>query len=303
LFYFTPFQSAIAVDKLASGQIHQISPIDTNCITAEIITPTDAVVPRAKAECSESTGTADVRAGSGRLVTRAVSATATALFEYPFTIESSVASDSFIPMKVNVIVDWASMLKNTRKLKFAGSSSLDVYIQLRRTTGELVARKLIFGSRHEGISGCISIPTDLASTRQLALGCFLARYQYIDSPATFVSLDAVVQVGETYEIELGITANAQAKFSLDPNDNVVATTPIFVPINEFPIPGRTDSPGLKWENMTISMGTDPADVVADLQRQIDEMRDDLENHTHDYLTGPGSGHNSKQATSSPAIIP
>ena len=55
--------------------------------------------------------------------------------------------------------------------------------------------------------------------------------------------------------------------------------------------------------MVVTIGTDPAALVADLQEQIDQLREDLENHTHTYLTGRGMGHNNTQAISSPAIIP
>ncbi len=50
-------------------------------------------------------------------------------------------------------------------------------------------------------------------------------------------------------------------------------------------------------------------AVEDLQEQIDgledgliELEDGLQNHTHEYLTGKGSGHNNTTATSGPADI-
>ena len=55
--------------------------------------------------------------------------------------------------------------------------------------------------------------------------------------------------------------------------------------------------------MAVTVGTDPAMLVAGLQEQIDELREDLENHTHNFLTGQGAGHNNVLAVSSPPIIP
>jgi hypothetical protein len=45
------------------------------------------------------------------------------------------------------------------------------------------------------------------------------------------------------------------------------------------------------------------EVIEDLQQQIDDLKDGLQNHAHEYLTGRGNGHNNTLATSGTAIIP
>jgi len=46
----------------------------------------------------------------------------------------------------------------------------------------------------------------------------------------------------------------------------------------------------------------PNEVLDDIQQQIDDLQNGLENHSHEYLTGKGKGHNNTIATSGPAVI-
>ncbi len=47
--------------------------------------------------------------------------------------------------------------------------------------------------------------------------------------------------------------------------------------------------------------TNFSDLIIGLQTQIDELRNYTENHTHEYLTGKGQGHNNTNANTSPPM--
>ncbi len=56
-----------------------------------------------------------------------------------------------------------------------------------------------------------------------------------------------------------------------------------------------DFGGVKWSNLSLTVGTDPFQA-------IDSLRELLETHTHTYLTGKGEGHNNTEATTSMAVF-
>ena len=52
----------------------------------------------------------------------------------------------------------------------------------------------------------------------------------------------------------------------------------------------------------VALNVIPKVIDEDIQQQIDDLKDGLQNHAHEYLTGKGKGHNNTLATSGPAII-
>jgi len=44
------------------------------------------------------------------------------------------------------------------------------------------------------------------------------------------------------------------------------------------------------------------EAIEDILLQLEDLQNGLQNHTHDYLTGKGRGHNNTVATSGPAVI-
>jgi len=66
----------------------------------------------------------------------------------------------------------------------------------------------------------------------------------------------------------------------------------------------------RWTDLTVIAGSDPfdpidsltervdtlEDKVKDLEEDLDELRGDFDGHTHEYLTGRGTGHNNTTAT-------
>jgi hypothetical protein len=58
-----------------------------------------------------------------------------------------------------------------------------------------------------------------------------------------------------------------------------------------------------WDDLTIAAGSDVFGAIADLDGRVEkletdvaDLREDFENHTHEYLTGKGVGHNNTVAT-------
>jgi hypothetical protein len=103
------------------------------------------------------------------------------------------------------------------------------------------------------------------------------------SEASSISADLVR--GHTYRVLL--TLSIEGKGAL--NANVL-------------LDYATGGWGLWWNSLTVSVAPDILEEIARLWAAIDELRDDLEHHTHTYLTGRGEGHNNTEATTSPAII-
>lgn len=67
--------------------------------------------------------------------------------------------------------------------------------------------------------------------------------------------------------------------------------------------------GLFWNNFEVAVAPDLAEKVAELdarvtvlEEEVVSLRNDLESHTHTYMTGRGTGHNNTEAQTSAAII-
>lgn len=289
---------------LEAGKRHVVSPTDTECLEIEIVEPENAPLPTAVAECDTATGVADVAADDG-LSFRNVRVVASSAFQFVFSVsdEGSGGAPSFVPINVVVPTQWAARLINGHFIELQGNASLDIFVQLRQDPdpdanmggerGKVLVREPIVGASHGGVSGCLTLPTDPVSISLAAIGCLASFVQRVQGGGN-VSLDAVVEVGRGYNLELVMTARAESNLTTPQN-------PARVTARSFPV--VPDRPGLKWTEMIVTIGTDPAALVAELQEQIDQLREDLENHTHNYQTGPGVGHNNTQAISSPAIIP
>lgn len=295
LFAPTPASAQMVLDP---GQSHVITPAQTNCLQPiESVISSDTAIATAQADCDTATGEADVDTkvvGNGN----SVEAIAASVFQFPFVIMDvgGGTGPSRVPIHVAASTEWATRLLNDHAFALQGHASMDILLQLREdpvpggSRGRVIERTTILGATHGGISGCLSIPTDPAGAVSMAISCALTLAQRLRG-STLATLSAVVEVGKTYSIELQIVARASdigtVGYVAESSSDVIAP----------------QAPGLKWERMVINVGTDPNVVVADLQRQIDELREALEHHTHNFLTGKGAGHNDVLAVSSPAIIP
>lgn len=304
---FSPIPAG-AQAVLDSGQSYTITPAQTECLTIEVLDPPNALLPVASAECDTATGTADVKAWDGEsLIT--VDALASSVFQYQFRVEDvgGAIGPSQVPIHVRIpLVEWAAHLYNNHIFEegiagLGGFASLDIVLQLRQdpdpdaatggNRGTAIQKASILGATHGGALGCLTIPTDPASLASAAVSCALAVFQSLEGNS-FASLNAVVEVGRTYNLELLVTAHAHSGASGALLSASASTHNLIHPNDR-----------LKWSQMVVTIGTDPAMLVADLQNQIDELREALKTHTHTYLTGKGVGHNNTVAVSSAAIIP
>jgi len=60
--------------------------------------------------------------------------------------------------------------------------------------------------------------------------------------------------------------------------------------------------GVWWNDLSVSIAPDLNERIDSLQAEIDQLRSQLENHKHIYLTGKGEGHNNTEAQTSVAIF-
>jgi len=304
---------AAALTVLDSGQSYTITPPQTECLTIEVQDPAKgfAVPDFAAAECNAATGFADVKA-SDKLIPYTVDAVASSVFLFQFWVQDvgGAMGPSQVPIHVRVPVEWAAYLFNDHVLDSSnnhfsrdpngGNAGLDIILQLRQdpdpnaatggSRGTIIEKASILGARHGGIAGCLSVPTDPAGVASMAISCLLTVGQSLEGNS-FASLSAVVEVGRTYNLELLVTARAHSGPE-NPIDSASASTHSLL-----------NPDGLRWSQMVVTVGTDPAMLIAGLQNQIDELRKALEGHTHTYLTGKGTGHNNTVAVSSSAILP
>jgi hypothetical protein len=50
-----------------------------------------------------------------------------------------------------------------------------------------------------------------------------------------------------------------------------------------------------WSDLSVTAGADPFERIAELEQEVDQLREDFEGHSHTYLTGRGAGHNNTEA--------
>jgi hypothetical protein len=307
---FSPIP-ALAQAVLDSGQSYTITPPQTECLEIEVQDPEKGgLVPDfASAQCDTATGIADVKATDIQSL-YTVDAVASSVFQYQFRIEDvgGAIGPSQVPIHIRVPVDYVAYLYNNHLFEaednaiqlLEGIASLDIILQLRQDPdpdaatgglrGTVIEKTSILSAENAGIGNCFTIPTDGPGVISGTFSCLLALFQSLEGSAQ-ASLSAVIEVGRTYNLELLVTARAHSDANLALTGATASTRSTFSP------------DGLRWNQMVVTVGTDPAMLVADLQKQIDELREALKSHTHTYLTGKGVGHNNTVAVSSAAIIP
>jgi len=110
-----------------------------------------------------------------------------------------------------------------------------------------------------------------------------------------ISKESVVNLvrGHTYRAHLSIRIEAWAFSGGNLNIDYFEGTfdPIFL-----------NPQGAWWNELKINIGADLVERIDLLEAKVNQLEEDLENHTHSYLTGRGKGHNNEEAESSPAIL-
>lgn len=104
-----------------------------------------------------------------------------------------------------------------------------------------------------------------------------------------IAMPLSLTTGHEYRIVLHVKLDAN-RF----NPSLLVSSDFFAPVaanwNSL-----FDFGGVKWSNLSLTVGTDPFQA-------IDSLRELLEIHTHTYLTGKGVGHNNTEATTSMAVF-
>ncbi len=116
-----------------------------------------------------------------------------------------------------------------------------------------------------------------------------------------VNLSASLTRGHDYEVRL--IAQCASAFEATATNVICA----YAPWNEGY--GVDFGDGfIAWSNFELSIEPDTLEMIGDLRQDLDaltlevqQLREEFENHTHIYLTGKGVGHNNTEAVTSTAI--
>jgi hypothetical protein len=303
---------ASPVTELAPGNRYVLEPGDAECFEtahAEPIGGLDPLCPiRAGATC-EADGQASLAVISC-VTLRSASASAHAHYQVWFQVKPppevalapAAAQPSFVPIHVYAPdVVWDLRLRNGAVDEEAGLSSARYALRLRADPaddlverGEIVTEESVLLASHGGISGCMSIPTGVDDLVNLAISCQLATAQFQQGRAS-PSLSAIVEVGRTYNLELAVDFAAHKRATLKPTAlEVSGRRDEFDPTRI--LPGETN---LKWSRLVVTIGSD----TSALERQLEALRADFEQHGHTYRTGPGADHNSIGVSTSRPSVP
>lgn len=295
--------SAPAQIVIQPGTSRTLRPQHAICVKTSGVNPPDTV-PGALAEAAcptvSSSGETEVFVSSGRTI-RSVHGTAKVWFEGRFQVGNAPTEDaaSLVPIYIRVPVDWTALFVNTYVLPELNRvvADFNIILRLRKlppgnadSRGTVIAEDRLVGASHAGASGCITMTKSKVRAATSLASC-VTNLVVRERGSSVGEISTLVEVGVSYNLELEVEVNVAhlATPGVGPTGADVGSDGL--------------SPVMNWSRMQIAVGTDPRDLVADLQRQIDELREDLENHTHVYLTGRGLGHNNTEAVSSPATIP
>jgi len=289
-----PARAGVVTD-LASGAVHHITPDDAECFSSGFGDTSDGFLCpiRGFAQCTED--------GQARLsviscvVFKAAEGGAHAHYQFWFRVLPSGGGSpggppSYVPIHIFAPdVIWDLKLSNGSLDESAGTSSAVYRLRLRRdpvndtsSRGTRVAETSVLIASHGGISGCLSIPTGVDDVANLFISCTLAADQ-IQQGAASPSINAIVEVGRVYNLELAMDFNASKRFTVKPTSLAVSNR-LEEGDPEGPLGGENV---MKWSEFVITVGS----ATDDLQAQIVALRDRLEQHSHRYLTGSGAGHN------------
>jgi hypothetical protein len=288
---------AAEVVDLAAGAVHTVTPADTECVASSFDdgNPNTLCPIRSGAIC-EPGGEAGLDVITCVTLLEA-EGSAHAQYQFWFRVKPAAsggtaasAAPSFVPIQIFAPdVLWDLKLLNGSLSESAGVATATYFLRLRSnpsndaaSPGTVVTQTPILLATHGGISGCLSVPTGIDDVVNLAISCVLASNQ-IQQGGASPSLSAIVEVGRAYSVELAMDLHLMKRFTLKPTELEVSGR-----LDENDPPGPiADGNVMKWSKFVITIGS----ATDDLQRQIDELRDRLEHHSHPYLTGAGAGQN------------
>lgn len=298
--------TAIAEQVVTAGGVYTIFPANTQCITET--RGQEGALPKVEASCDTNTGQAEVTVASNSSL-RALDMQANARFQKWISIAPTpdVPAQSLVPVHIRIPhIEWNFRLFNDVILEYFGRASANILLTVRENPtvedpgignpagrGKIIEQRRILAASHGGLgAGCLvsSMAAIAAGKPGPVVKCVASSAMKIEQEAS-VSLNVMLRAGTTYNIEIEVQGMATKKLNVPENLNFVSVKP--------PLANK---PFMQWNKMVVSVATDPQAVIADLQKQIDELRYLLEHHTHEYLTGRGQGQNNTTAETSTLLI-
>lgn len=298
--------SAGAQQVLQSGFVYEFRPLDMDCF--EQTRGQEGVLPNVEAFCDPGAGAAEVTVASNGSL-RALNMEAHARFQQWLAVEAipDASQQSLIPVHFRIPkVETKVNLFNDTLTAFFGHAGVNILFTIRQDPlqanpdlgnsslrGMIVEQRRVVSASHGGLGGgcLVSSIAAVATASPGAIFKCTALVAMRLREESSVSLTVLLEAGRTYNVELELEAFVSKVVNPPMNPNFVSVRPRLA-----------GDPVLKWNKMIVSVGTDPRAVTADLQRQIDELRDALERHTHKYLTGRGRGHNNTEAETSTMLL-
>lgn len=301
---------ATAQQALTPGKVNIISPADLSCLTSEtVVNPGNRMTIR-KA-CTGPRVQLYIDSGT-TLVPDTINVQANAKLSVQFRIDeptTGVASGTWLPIHVAVPVSWTGRAFNdsVAPVDVVANLAVNSFVSLREgdptdiaVNGRLISGVPFQGFTHGGPNACLSTSKDKISAALKGVKCLVGTVMK-DEGTSHVDIAAVVQAGKTYNIEIELIGEL---FSLNTGTPITPSGQLIVghPRINFEADGGEDLGLSVTGDILVTVGTSVAAELQGLQDQIDQLRHDLANHTHEYLTGRGVGQNNTVAITGGALL-
>jgi hypothetical protein len=232
-----------------------------------------------------------------------------------FSIDEGAASGGggWMPVHIAIPVRWKGRALNDSldPTDISGYLSVNSIARLTEGTsgnpgvpGRTIYEAPFQGFTHGGPNACLSVPKGKVSAGLTAAKCLLGFFMN-EEGSSHVDLVAVVQAGQTYNVEIEIQGEL---YSADTSAPIVPSIIRAHPKINFESLGGTPF-GLSIDgDIRVTVGSNGVAELRDLQHEVDKLRHqinrlrhDLATHKHAYLTGRGPGHNNKVAITGAAV--
>jgi hypothetical protein len=297
-----------AQTTVAAGAVHTIAPGGLPCLTNETIVGDNPLLSVRKG-CDGARSTLLIETGVTVLPLPA-QATAGVTRVAQFRVDDGTGSGAgnWLPVHVAIPIKWIVRAFNDSldPTNITGHVAANSTARLREGTwgdptvaGRVLSEVSIQGFTHGGPNGCLSVPKGKISAAITAVKCVVGSFMK-DEGDSHVDLAVVLQVGKTYNIEVDLQGDLDS------------------PSTSVPLPGvpLVAHPRLNFESgvsgepfgltidgdIRVTVGTSVGAELQELRNLIEQLRRDLESHTHEYLTGRGAGHNDAIATTGAAVL-
>jgi len=264
-------QPAVALENVSPGGTVNFQTAD-GCSTVLRIPNAVESLARTHADCDASQRLlkAETRPINGAYWIGLQTVSATAVLRNDFTLlDDAQTTGDTVGAWISYDAHWnGSMLF----VGFFSPPTVEFAIRLRDVTdgNKVIKSELIWGRDGKGAGISVPyIPFDL----NLGGG--------VDSNRVLDTFPAVLTRGHTYRIEMLLTCSVFSDGGLDVGSECDYMDDYLV-VNH--------NGGAGWSALSVKVGLDEMEV----QRKLDA----LANHTHNYLTGRGAGHNNTTATTS-----